>query len=114
MFNYISVLCVTKIDPPSGAPLLHTPVTINSTAVSLSWDEVNCTDRNGVITGYIVQYTITGGITVTVNISATTSVVIAGLIKFRLYSFSVAAINDKGIGPYSNEQKFQSGLHFSA
>ena len=100
-------------DPPSSAPLLHTAVTINSTAVSLSWDEVNCTDRNGVITGYIVQYIFTGGMTVTVNISATTSVVIAGLIKFRLYSFSVAAINDNGIGPYSNEHKFYSGLIFS-
>ncbi len=96
--------------PPSSAPLLHTPVTINSTAVSLSWDEVNCTDHNGVITGYIVQYTITGRMTVTVNINATTSVVIAGLIKFRIYSFSVAAINDNGIGPYSNEHKIYTGL----
>ena len=99
------------IGPPGSAPLLHIPVTINTTAVSLSWDEVSCTDRNGVITGYIVQYTITGGMTVTVNISATTSVVIAGLINFRLYSFSVAAINDNGIGPYSNEKQFYSGLH---
>ena len=97
--------------PPSSAPLLHTPVTINTTAVSLSWDEVNCPDHNGVITEYIVQYT--GRTTVTVNINATTSVVIAGLIRFRLYSFSVAAINDNGIGPYSNEQKFYSGLHFT-
>ncbi len=92
--------------------MLHTPVNIDSTVVSLSWDEVSCTDRNGVITGYIVQYTIAGGMTVTVNISATTSVVIAGLIKFRLYSFSVAAINDNGIGPYSNEQKFFTGLNY--
>ncbi len=95
-------------DPPSSAPLLHTPVTINSTAVSLSWDEVNCTDRNEVITGYIVQYSIfTGRTTATI---ATTSVVFAGLTKFWLYFFSVAAINDNGIGPYSNEQKFYSGL----
>ena len=36
-------------------------VTINSTIVSLSWDEVNCADRNRII---IVQYSITGGITV--------------------------------------------------
>ncbi len=92
--------------------MLHTPVTINSSAASLSWDEVNCTDCNEVITGYIAQYTITGGVTVTVKTSATTSLVIAGLINFRLYSFSVAAINDNGIGPYSNEQKFYTGLHF--
>ncbi len=85
--------------------MLHPPVTINSTAASLSWDEVNCT---GVIIGYIVQYT-TGGMTVTVNISATTSVVIDGLVTFRVYSFSVAAINDYGIGPYSNEHKFYAG-----
>ena len=87
--------------------MLHTTVTINSTAVNLSWDEVNC---NGVITGYIVQYTNTGGMTVTITISATTSVVVAGLIKFRVYSFSVAAINDNGIGPYSNEHKIYTGL----
>ena len=93
--------------------MLHTLVTINSTAVSLSWDEVNCTDRNGIITGYSVQYSIVGGMTVTVNINATTSIVIDGLIKFRVYSFSVAAINDNGIGPYSNEQLFHSGLENS-
>ena len=46
----------------------------------------------------------TGGRTVTVGI-----VIFAGLIKFRLYSFSVAAINDNGIN--CNEQKFYSGLH---
>ena len=90
--------------------MLHTLVIINSTAVSLSWDEVNCTYHNGNITGYIVQYTITGGMTVTVKINANTSIVIDGLIKFRVYSFSVAAINDNGIGPYSNEQLFHSGL----
>ena len=79
-------------DPPSGAPVLLVPVIINSTAVSLSWGEVNCTERNGAITGYSVQYSIVGGMTVTVNINATASVVIVGLIKFRVYSFSVAAI----------------------
>ena len=110
MFDCFLLSLYVPSDPPNGAPVLLVPVIINSTAVSLLWDEVNCTDRNRVITGYIVQYTITGGITVTVNISANTSVVIAGLIKFKVYSFSVAAINDNGIGPYSNEQMFYTGL----
>ena len=93
-------------DPPSGAPVLLVPVIINSTAVSLSWGEVNCTERNGAITGYSVQYSIVGGIQSTiVNVTGdVTSTVIDGLIKLLHYLVSVAAINDNGIGPYSNQQ----------
>ena len=95
--------------------MLLVPVIINSTAVSLSWGEVNCTERNGAITGYNVQYSIVGEIqSTTVNVTGdVTSTVIDGLKEFTIYLVSVAAINDNGIGPYSNEQMFRSGLHFS-
>ena len=86
--------------------MLHSPVTINSTAISLSWNiTTNCT---GVITGYIVQYT--GGIT---TVTTDTSIVINGLIEFTQYSFSVAAINDNGIGPYSNERTYFTGYYIA-
>ena len=93
--------------------MLLVPVIINSTAVSLSWDEVNCTERNGAITGYSVQYSIVGEIQfTTVNVTGdVTSTVIDGLKEFTIYLVSVAAINGNGIGPYSNEQMFRSGLH---
>ena len=100
-------------DPPSGAPVLLVPVVINSTAVILSWGEVNCTERNGAITGYSVQYSIVGGIqSTTVNVTGdVTSTVIDELTEFTIYLVSVAAINSNGIGPYSDGQIFLSGLH---
>ena len=87
--------------------MLLVPVIINSTAISLSWGEVNCTERNGAITGYSVQYSIVGGIqSTTVNVTGdVTSIVIDGLTKLTLYLVRVAAINSNGIGLYSSQQE---------
>ena len=83
---------------------MKVPVTVNSTAVRLSWEELNCTQRRGIITGYSILY-VTGGIQSTVNVTAdATSTELTGLIEFRQYSVSVAAINANGIGPYSDAQ----------
>ena len=99
-------------DPPSGAPVLLVPVIINSTAISLSWEEVNCTERNGAITGYSVQYSIVGGMqSTTVNVTGdVTSIVIGGLTEFTIYTVSVAAINNIGVGSYSDDQKSFIGI----
>ena len=100
--------------PPNGAPLLQPVVTINSTAIRLSWEEVNCTERNGVITGYIVQYSIDGGLQSTINITnITNNTVINGLVKFRSYVISVAAINTIGIGPYSNKKNVYTSQYYN-
>ena len=101
-------------DPPSGAPVLLEPVIINSTAINLSWREVNCTERNGAITGYSVQYSIVGGIqstTVTVT-GDSTSTVIDGLTRLTYYLVSIAAINNIGVGNYSNDQKVYTGIMY--
>ena len=84
--------------------MLLVPVIINSTAISLSWGEVNCTERNGAITGYSVLYSIVGGMqSTTVNVTGdVTNTVIDGLITCTQYSIKVAAINSNGVGPYSN------------
>ena len=91
--------------------MLLVPVTINSTAVCLSWGEVNCTERNGAITGYSVQYSIVGGMqSTTVNVTGdVTSTVIGGLITCTQYSIQVAAINSNGVGPYSNNHTVYIG-----
>ena len=94
--------------------MLLVPVIINSTAVSLSWGEVNCTDHNGAITGYSVQYSIVGGIqSTTVNVTGdVTSTVIGGLTEFMIYTVSVAAINNNGIGVYSKEFIVYTSEHY--
>ena len=85
--------------------MLLVPVIINSTAISLSWGEVNCTERNGAITGYSVQYSIAGGMqSATVNVTGdVTSTVIDGLNELMTYTVSIAATNSNGFGTYSNQ-----------
>ena len=94
--------------------MLLVPDIINSTAISLSWGEVNCTERNGAITGYSVQYSIVGGIqSTTVNVTEdVTSIVIDGLTELMTYTVSVAAINSNGIGPYTNGVEVLTGRTF--
>lgn len=99
--NYFS------IGPPTGAPLLQPPVVFNSTAVRISWEEVNCTQSNGMIIGYNIQYhTNKEPQSVFPNVAAVTNVTITDLTEFRLYHIRVAAINNDGIGPYSQEFSF--------
>ena len=91
--------------------MLLVPVIINSTAISLSWRKVNCTERNGAITGYSIQYSIVGGMQFT-NFNVTgdvTSTVIDGLITCAQYSIKVAAINSNGVGPDSNNHTVYIG-----
>ena len=90
--------------------MLQTPEVINSTAVRLSWEEVNCTQRNGTINGYIVQYYIGGEAVLTVNVpQGITSIVISNLRESSYYYVRIAAINDNGIGPYSEALRFYTG-----
>ena len=82
---------------------------INSTAIKLLWEEVNCTQRNGNITGYIVQYSIDGGTNLTVNVTgATTTRLVINICRTRQHFilFSVAAVNGKGIGAFSQDKGF--------
>ena len=91
--------------------MLQTPEVINSTAIRLSWEEVNCTQRNGTITRYIVQYYIEGGEAVfTVNVpQGIASIIISSLRESSYYYVHIAAINKNGIGPYSEALGFYTG-----
>ena len=76
---------------------------LNSTSIRVEWNEVECTKRNGIITGYIIQYNIINDSNpneVTTNAEAT-SIVITGLSRFNLYSISIAAMNSIGTGVFS-------------
>ena len=72
---------------------------------------MNCTQRNGTITGHIVQYYIEGGEAVfNVNVSqGISSIVISNLTESSFYYIRIAAINDNGMGPYSEALRFFTG-----
>ena len=86
---------------PSSAPTRVTVVNVTSTTLSLEWDPLTIEDHNGVITGYVVNYSrVDTGSTVTI-VSSTTSVYIGMLRPYTTYSFSVAAETSVGSGPFS-------------
>ena len=88
---------------PSAAP---TSVIVSSTSNSITvlWGAVNCIHRNGDITGYSVRYGVQGSGTQTVSVSGggATQTTISGLTPSTTYSIEVAAVNNAGIGEYSD------------
>ena len=88
---------------PTGSPGVPSASTIISTSITLTWTEIDCLDRNGVITSYMIQYGegTNKDITITTPSSATTHL-ITGLKPFTQYTFTVGGVNSVGTGPFSN------------
>ncbi len=91
------------LSAPSGSPGVPTANAIMSTNITLTWTEIDCLDRNGVITSYMIQYRegTNTDMTITTPSSATTHV-ITGLKPFTQYTFTVAGVNSVGSGSFSN------------
>ena len=66
--------------------------TINLTSITVQWTEVPCSDRNGEITGYTVEYSSTAPPTTnTVSGSSSRELVVGGLLPRTNYTFTVRA-----------------------
>ena len=70
----------------------------------VNWNAIECIDRNGVITDYMVQFqeqdggaSVTGGV---VNVIGRTYTV-SGLTPATRYTFRVAGVTSGGTGPFS-------------
>ena len=79
---------------PSGEPQNITGGAINSTSILIQWNDVNCFDRNGDITGY--RIIILPSITMKTSES---SFIVTHLTPHSNYTFQVAAVNVNGTGP---------------
>ena len=91
---------------PSGHPINITTSDVISSSITIEWGPVNCIQRNGDITGYLLRYTAEeSGIILNVSVSGgdTTKATISGLYAATTYSIEVAAVNGVGIGVYSAE-----------
>ena len=92
---------------PSGGPQMVRAMAINSTHITITWEAVNCAERNSNISGYVVRYTppSSGGIdsvTVVGTGDAGGRVTIGGLNPSTQYSIRVAAVNSEGaLGVFS-------------
>ena len=71
---------------------------------NINWLEIDCIDRNGVITSYRVLFQVQGGAVIPgeVNVMDRTFTA-SGLTPHKNYVFRVAGVNSNSTGPYSNE-----------
>ena len=101
---------------PSSFPQGVTAITVSSTEILVSWDDVPTIDQNGVIILYEVQYeplmTFGGELmTMTMNTS-NTSIVLGELQEYVEYNVSVRAYTSVGPGPFSpgvDNRTFEDG-----
>ena len=81
-----------------------------STSITLTWDEIPCTDQNGHLLYYIISYTPDGGKTTTAALPIG-NYQLTGLASCTRYTLMIAAENDAGIGDFSlSLQAITSGI----
>ena len=83
---------------PTGVP--KNLVLLETKYYNLTWDELHCSEQNGLITGYTVLII---NSSVTYNLTSTNTHIILNDLVFNIvYSISVAAVNAIGSGPFSD------------
>ena len=98
MYLKLAISCTA----PAAAPRDLVSTTVLSTSITVGWDPVECIERNGEIINYIVRFGPEGGVQSnyqTVDTTRTDS--FSGLSPSTRYSFSVAAVNSAGAGPFT-------------
>ena len=68
----------------------------------MSWDAIDCIERNGVITGYEVEFQRVGGAAITDGEVVGQTFTASGLQPFTNYTYQVAGVNSEGRGPFSD------------
>jgi len=81
---------------------------VNPSSLRVSWQLPPEIDHNGVITGYAIEYTRSGGSSDMVTVTSGTTHTISGLVPFVEYSVRVAALTSSGTGPYTNPPVVQT------
>jgi len=84
-------------------------MTHDRASLMMSWQPPPEIDRNGIITGYIIEYTRLGGSSGTVTVFSGTTRLIPDLVPFVQYSVRVAAMSNNGSGPFSDTVVQTSG-----
>ena len=88
---------------PSSPPLNVMVTSVDPSSLMVSWDPPVEIDRNGPITGYVIQYTRVGSSDMmSVNVDSGTTHTISGLVLLAEYLVTVAAMTVNGTGQFSD------------
>ena len=81
---------------------------VDLSSLIVSWLPPPEIDHNGVITGYLINYTRIGGSNDMVTVTSGTNRTLPGLVPFAEYSVTVAAMTINGTGPPSDPPVVQT------
>ena len=84
---------------PSEAPQSVMVIAKSTTTVTIRWERIRCSKRNGAITGYRIDYTSTFHIGSMPAASTITEISVTGLQPQTRYMFKVKAVNSRGSSP---------------
>ena len=76
---------------PSGSPESVSFGSVTLTSITVQWTEIPCSDRNGEITGYTVEYSSATPTTNTMSGLSSRELVVGGLLPRTSYTFTVRA-----------------------
>ena len=76
--------------------------TVTSTSITVVWEEINCSDRNGRITSYDVIYGVLGEVMMMRSGISGRSFTTDEITPFTNYTFQVRGVNSVDSGPYSD------------
>ena len=100
--NTVILIILIILLVSTGVPQDITP-SVTARSVNVSWNEIECIERNGMITNYTVEFLSLGGSAIPgvlmVNERRFTA---SELTPFTNYTFQVAGDNSNGTGPFSN------------
>ena len=108
MSKYFLKSYIIFLAGPVNWPSLILISPVNSTANRIAWNEVDCSQRNGLITGYTVMIS---NSSITYNLNSTERYIILNDLVFgTVYNISVAAVNSVGRGPFSDPMAIEIGI----
>ncbi len=99
-FKFVSCSKRDVIFIAPSAPPRNVIRTTTSRSITVTWDTINCIERNGIITSYTVEFGPSGNPTMMTGITELTFTA-NRLTPFTNYTFRGAGVNSAGTGVYS-------------
>ena len=99
----INITIILLFTAPSGQPTSVGVSELNSSSFLVHWEEVCCSQRNGEITGYVVNISNVQGMQNVLRVySEQRNATLSEMDPHTTYIIRVAAENSMGVGPFSD------------